>query len=97
MTQHQLYIMAERTCDYCAGAGVVEHPAWRSYVGEHAGLLAPDEEENWWLERGYGPDELPPQEGTCPDCDGSGRVVWRVTVEELAALVRPWLAGEVTP
>lgn len=95
MTAQQFYIVAERVCEDCAGAGVVEHPAWRRYfaMGLDKWRSEGANENAWWRDQGY--DAPPPQEATCADCDGTGRITWRLTVEELAAALRPWL--EVHP
>lgn len=86
---HDVRLLVEHRCEECEGSGVVYDPTgfgWRELVklDDKAFMEAVGE-------RGLSPkDALPPEEGDCPDCDGSGRSTAYVTPLELWKLV--WAA-----
>ena len=66
-------------CTYCNGTGEVEHPAyleldrmWRAGWG-----WVMDEEfvADFWLNRGYNPDNPPPRYSACAACGGTGGIL----------------------
>lgn len=78
-------ILLSVRCEECE-SGIVYDPTnfgWAELVKlelkEYRAALA---------ERGYGlGDRLPPEEGPCSECEGSGRVTRQITLESLATLL----------
>ena len=55
-------------CPECGGSGFITHPLWREYFKRIKTEKINIEE--YWKEKGY--DNPPPEEITCPKCNGTG-------------------------
>ena len=86
------YVESEEDCFSCDGNGVVENPAWTFYYQENGNISArhtKEERYEWFLKHGYiedglwnGTDGMPDQEIPCSTCDGEGKLVERVSLDE---------------
>jgi hypothetical protein len=78
-------------CGDCEGGGVVYDPFGFGWEGLFK--LSDDEYRKAMADRGYGIDGrqldpshgfAPPEEGPCPECNGTGERLQRMTLDELA-------------
>jgi len=73
----KILITEEISCPDCEGAGVIQHPLWKSITAKHT-----DKEiRDYFAERGY--YNPPPEEILCDTCEGRGK--YRRTVEGIIA------------
>lgn len=83
----EITVRIEEDCENCQGVGTVHDPTGFGWADLYKLDIAAFEREI--AERGYRADDrsLPPEEGPCTDCDGSGRSSRPATLAELAALL----------
>ena len=62
-------------CPDCKGAGVVTHPIWVEFFEPYPLPELPEDYDARALELGYNAcADMPPEEMTCPKCEGLGYV-----------------------
>lgn len=80
-------ILCSRTCRKCYGAGVMQHPEWERFWQAHDPKQTTEQTiEDWFSTAGH-PD-LPPEEITCDECDGSGYVKQWISIDYFATLLK---------
>jgi hypothetical protein len=75
-----------KPCPRCKGCQFVQEPIWKDYWvfveefrSKNERVPNPDEDRDWWAERGYFDWEpansggIPPEECECRECGGTGR------------------------
>ena len=83
----QFYVTKETTCARCNGSKVVQDGLWRDYWADvNNGKIAPDKQTMYDYFANCGCDiryeALPPEEYTCPDCDGEGVTIRKIELSE---------------
>ncbi|GIW33749.1 hypothetical protein [Meiothermus sp.] len=97
MSIAQYYVTKVEPCPQCGGSGVILHPYWREYWEEFDNRLAPTKAEHYtfWRNHGYNPYSPPSEEITCHNCNGSGCIESRASLEEALRAIFPKMLGEI--
>ena len=80
-------VLTRVRCDICDGRGIAHSPMWR----ECCLSLNPERKDwidaalAWWADRGYRKDQIPPEEQSCDECEGSGWLQRWLKLEEFRA------------
>lgn len=80
----QYMIICLENCQWCNGAGHIEHPSWKRLRRERGiAAMSNQEIEAWFFANGY--DAVPSEDYRCPDCDGAGHTREEVPLAEAVA------------
>lgn len=77
-------ILKKVVCRNCGGCGYTQHPAWAQYWEENRGSM-PDI-VLWFRKNGW--EEPPPEEITCDECEGTGYVLEKISLEQFLSEIR---------
>ena len=91
-------VAVTQTCPTCKGTKTIANPSWAEFNSAvKVGRANLETMEQWFRDRGEATRKaamgreywaLPPEEETCGECEGTGRIHKSATLQEIAAFLK---------